>query len=212
MATIGILLFSTWLIGSGFSSRKFKLRSTESIKFFVITIITFGSIAFYSLLSYAQPANYKLVNNIRIPLSRCINGSERIIPDVESREKYCFCLAEKITADSSLKNKYKNELQKGQLDKILNELQEEGTFDKIGLENCFSKVEMTWTDNLANSMKANLKSELEGTDFEQTNDIDIYCSCLIKEYRKNPLSKIMEDDFYESELACLLYTSDAADE
>ncbi|WPR76265.1 hypothetical protein [Algoriphagus sp. NG3] len=49
---IGILIMlvlSTWLIGSGFSAGKFKFKSFEFIKFFVISFMTFAIVALFSL-------------------------------------------------------------------------------------------------------------------------------------------------------------------
>lgn len=196
-----ILILSTWLIGSGFSERRLNFKSFEFIKFFVIALITFLTVAFFSLSSYVIPDNFHSINGIKIPMNKCINGSERIIKNEKEREKYCICIAEKITANSSIKEKYQNELEKGQLDNILIELQKEEIFIELGIENCFGNAEVNWTDNLAKSMKSNWIKELKGSEFELTNDVDIYCDCLLNEYRKYPLSKIMEDDFQESELA-----------
>ncbi len=45
-----------------------------------------------------------------------------------------------------------------------------------------------------------MKKELVGTEFEQTNDIEKYCGCMTDEYKKYPISQIMEVGFKESEL------------
>ncbi len=201
LAILVMLVLSTWLIGSGFSNRKFRLKSFSFIKFFIISLGIFLLVAMFSLSSYVVPGNFKSINGINIPLNKCIIGSELIIPDKAEREKYCLCLADKITADSSLIDEYRNELENGQLDKIFKELQKDEKIAGLGFENCFSATEVKWTNNLANSMKSNWIKELEGTDFEQTKDIEAYCECLLNEYRKYPLSEILEDDFQESELA-----------
>jgi hypothetical protein len=49
-------------------------------------------------------------------------------------------------------------------------------------------------------MKENWKKELNGTEFEETNNIEDYCDCLINEYKNHPLNKIVEDGFNESEI------------
>ena len=115
-----------------------------------------------------------------------------MISNKNERKEYCLCLAEKITSNSSLVNKYQNELENGRIDDILLELQNNELFIELDLESCFFGVEVKWTDNLTESMKENWKKELYETEFEETNNIDKYCDCLINQYRKYPLSKITE--------------------
>ena len=79
-------------------------------------------------------------------------------------------------------------------------MQNPENFIELNLENCFNKVEIKWTDNLIQSMKENWKKELSDTDFEETNNIDEYCDCLINEYKNHPLGKIIEDGFNESKI------------
>ena len=197
---LALVVLCTWLIGSGLRQEKFQFKSLDSLKFFGISLFTFAAAAFFTLSSRAAPDNFVSVNGLRIPINHCVDGSERIIPDKEAREAYCLCLAEKITADSLLRNQYKQELEQGGLGKILMDLQFSESLEELGIEECLPQVEMEWTNNLANSMKAQWKQELKGTDFEQTNDIEVYCDCLITEYRKYPLSQIIEDGFQESKL------------
>jgi hypothetical protein len=200
IAILLIFMLSTWLIGTGFNPVKFSFNSSYGIKYFVVSLVAFLIIAFFSLLSRAKPSNFKLVNGFNIPMNRCIDEGVTIISKEAERMKYCLCLAEKITSDSSLKAKYKEELQKGRLVKIFMNLQEDEKYIELGLEKCYSEVEMKWTKNIINSMKANFKKELEGTDFEQTNDTEVYCNCLINEFQKHPLGKIIANEFQESEL------------
>ena len=198
---IPILLFlflSTWLIGSGFSRRKLKFKSFEFLKFFIISFVSFAFFAFISLGSKIIPSNFVEIDGIKVPLGKCIDGNRRIIPDEKEREEYCKCFAEKVLNDSTLKSKYKTKLENDDFLKVIAEIQKSQIFLELGFENCMKSVKIEWTNNLANSMKENWKKQLIGTEFEQTNDIDKYCGCLIKEYRKYPLNKIMEDGFSES--------------
>lgn len=204
VAIIGMLILSTWLIGSGLSQRKFSIKSFEAIKFFIISLVTFSFVAFFTLASYVVPDDFMSINGVNIPMNKCINGSERIIEDEAERKEYCLCLAEKITSDSFLKDKYRDELKKGKLGDIFIELQKEEKFVELGLEDCYGKIEITWTDNVASTLKSNWIDELQGTDFAQTNDVEIYCECLLSEYRKHPLSKIMEENFQESDLGIVI--------
>lgn len=199
----GFLLLATWLIGSGFSPVKFSFKSFEFIKFFILSFVFFITVAFFTLLSYAKPDNFKTVNGISIPMNKCIDGSRRMIPNKEERIDYCLCLAEKITTNPVLKNKYKKDLKKGYLTKVFTSIQkeEEKEFTELNLENCLTNIEIKWTNNMANSMIPICVKELEGTEFEQTGNTQTYCECVINEYKKYSFNRIIADDFQESELA-----------
>jgi len=195
------LLLCTWLIGSGFSKREFKFKSFEFLKFFIISFVTFTIVASFSLLSKVVPSDFVEINGLQIPLGDCIDGSRRIIPDEMERENYCKCFIEKITDDPVLKSKYKEKLKNNEAASVIKEVQSNPGFIELGIENCLKAVKMKWTDNIANSMKRNWKKELIGTEFEITNDVDKYCDCVIDEYQKFPLDKIMEDEFSQSKEA-----------
>jgi len=196
-----MLTLSTWLIGSGFSVRKFQFKSFEFLKFFIISFVTFAFVAFFNLGANLAPTHILEINGLKVPLGKCIEGNRRIIPDEKEREEYCKCFIEKITNDTQLKSKYQEQLETNKVNEVFEEIQESPKFQDLGIEDCMTSVQMKWSDNLANSMKQNWKMELSGTEFENTNDIDKYCDCLIEEYRQFPLDEIMEDDFAESQKA-----------
>ncbi len=196
-----MLTFSTWLIASGFSVRKFKFKSFEFVKFFIISFVTFAIVAIFSLGSKVVPSNFVEINGLKIPLGKCIDGNRRIIPNEKEREEYCKCFIEKITNEPELKSKYQKKLENDKVNDVFKEIQSSPKFLELGIEDCMSSIKMKWTDNIANSMKRNWKKELVGTEFETTNDIEKYCDCLVDEYRKFPLDKIMEDGFAESKEA-----------
>ena len=195
------LFLSTWLIGSGFSSGKFKIKSFEFVKFFIISLVTFATAAIFSLGSKTSPSNYITINGFKVPIGECIKGNRKIIPDEKERNEFCTCYAQKILNDPDLKLMYGTRLQNNDFTKVIKEIQESPTFLELGFENCLKSVTMEWTDKLANSMKESWEKQLTGTEFEQTNDIDQYCNCILKEYRKYPLSEIMKDEFSESSKA-----------
>lgn len=196
-----LLILCTWLIGSGFSTRKLKFKSFEFLKFFIITFVAFATVAIFSLGSKILPSNFTVINGIKIPLGKCIDGNRRIIPDEKEREEYCKCFIEKITNDSELKLKYQKKLENDNVNDVFKEIQSSPKFLELGIENCMTSIKVKWTDNIANSLKRNWKKELVGTEFENTNYIDEYCDCLANEYRKFPLNKIMEDGFTEGKEA-----------
>lgn len=198
---ITILLFlilCTWLIGSGFSSRKLKFKSFEFVKFFILSFVTFAAVAIFSMFSKVVPSDFVEINGLKIPLGDCIDGNRRIIPDQQEREEYCKCFIEKITNDPELKLKYQEKLENNKANEVFEEIQSNSKFLELGIEDCVTRTKMQWTDNIANTMEKGLKEELVGSEFKNTNNIDEYCSCLIKNYRQLPLDKVVEDDFLES--------------
>ena len=201
IGTLAMLLLTTWLIGSEFSVRKFRFKSFEAIKFFIISFVTFGIIVIFHLGSTLAPIRFFETNGLKVPLGKCVDGNKNYIPDEKERMEYCKCLIEKITADPELKFKHQDKLENDQFISVFNEIQNSSKFMELGIEDCISSINIKWTDNIANSMKQNLKNELVGTEFEETNYIDQYCDCLIKEYRKFPMDKIFEEGFTEGEVA-----------
>lgn len=200
---IAVLLFlflCTWLIGSGFSKRKLEFKSFEFLKFFIITFVAFALISFFSLISSVVPKDFVEINGVKIPLSVCMNDSRKIILDQNERKDYCLCIAEKITSDSILKTEYKKDLENGKLNDVFMELQKNNEPIILDLENCVINIGIKWTDNLANSFRTVIKNDIEGTEFEETNNIDDYCDCLTSEYRKLPYNTIFKDGFNESEI------------
>ena len=192
------LLLCAWLIGSAFS--KGKLKPLNYLKFFVITLVGFGVISFLSLSAAIMPKNIVEVNGLKVPLDACIEGSKRIIPNKEERKEYCLCLADKITSDSTRREKYKEQLESGRMDKVLKDLKASENFLELGIDACIKTTDLEWTDNLVKSVKENWLDQLEGTEFEETNNLEEYCDCMINEYKKYSTDKILEDGFSESEL------------
>jgi hypothetical protein len=194
-----VLLLSAWLIGSGFSKESFKIKSLEYLKFYVVSFLLFGLVVtFRSSLYKPSPVTVEF-NHIKIPIGEFMDGSRRIVPDLEQRKTYCSCVVEKLANSEEVSKKYRAELESGEIDKIFAAIKTEEFFFNLNMESCFNSVQVQWTDNLANSMKATLKTQLSGTEFERTNNLDVYCNCLIEEYKKYPFSEIGKDDFKNSQ-------------
>ena len=200
MCLLSILL-ATWLIGSGFTLKKFKFKSFNFIKFLIISIITFLLSAFFNLGTDKTPTNIVKINGLEIPLGDCLTGNKNIIPELAKRKEYCNCLVEKITNQPELKQKFKIELENNKILDVLKEVYSNPDYTFLNVEDCMNSIDMNWTDQLANSMKSNWKQQLKETEFEQTNNVEIYCDCLNEEYRKFPLSDVMKDEFMESPVA-----------
>jgi hypothetical protein len=194
-----VLILCALLIGSSFSKTKFEIKSLLFLKYFGISFIVFFLVAYIKLMSYAIPDDFVIINDIKIPLNKCIDGSIRIIPNEKDRIEYCTCLAEKLTSEATIKQEYKAEFEKGRLDYVMLKTQHKELFFNLGIENCMNSIKFVFTESLGNSLKKNWKRELEGTAFEISNDLDNYCDCLITEYRKLPSGKIMKEGFLESE-------------
>lgn len=190
------LLLSTWLIGSGFSRDRFALRSVEFLRYFAISFAVFALVAVFKVVAKGTPGQYVTINGLRIPVKRCMDGNSRIIPDEKSREAYCVCAFEKITNNPALKQKYKARLEDNKTTEVLQELEPE--FGTLGIKDCLLTSGIAWTEPISDAMVRSWKKELTGTEFEQTNDVNKYCDCLIKEYRKYPLHEVAAEGFGES--------------
>jgi len=68
---------------------------------------------------------------------------------------------------------------------------------QYGFDQCMQSVKMEWTDVVEKSMKKSCEKELVGTEFEQTNDIESYCSCLVEGYKAFPLNQLNYEGFNE---------------
>jgi len=201
---VGVFLmvaFSIWLIASAFSKRKYHLKPMHVIITTLVSIVTFAIVVLFSLSSEVTPRHFILVNGIRVPLGKCIDGNVRIIPDLKERETFCECFVEKIINDPELKLKYQGQLEHNKIDKVFNEIETNPKFSELGIENCITSVKIEWTDELAHGMKKSWIKELSETEFEEYNDVNKYCDCILEEYRKYPFEKVMEDGFNESKLA-----------
>ena len=201
LACFVFLIFCTWLLGGSLSKRKLKLKSLDYLKYLIISLVTFSFVAFISLISQNIPTNIVEINGFKIAIDDIDKGSRNLFPNDEEREEYCLCIAEKLAYCEEITTKYKNELEHGYLDKVITEVQNEDFFLELGIEDCMLNSNMEWTDNFADSMVKTWKDELVGSDFENTNNVDVYCNCMIELYRQQSLSFILSDEFMESEFA-----------
>lgn len=199
------IVLSSWLIGTGFSKRKLKFKSFQFLKFAIISIVIFLFSVYINLMKEIIPTDFKIVNGIKIPMSKCVKGSVNIIPDKEKRIEFCNCLAEKITKSEELKIKYKSELENGRLGEIFKEIQNDEKYIELDILNCLNTNSMVWTNNLVKTMKNQIKKNFIGTEYEKTNNIDMFSDCLITEYRKIPLKEVLEDGFYDSTKGLIIF-------
>lgn len=190
-------MFCTWLIGSGFSKRKLKFKTFEFLKFFSISFVTFGLSAFINIGAARVPSNFVTINGIDIPLGECMAGNGRLIPDFEERMEYCSCFVEKVIEDPVLNSQYQDDLVNNKFHLVFKKIQMDDVLLQYGFDQCMQSVKMEWTDVVEKSMKKSCEKELVGTGFEQTNDIESYCSCLVEGYKAFPLNQLNDEGFNE---------------
>lgn len=192
-----IVLLAAWLIGSSFSEQKLKFKSLAFLKYVAISLALFALFAMFSLAKKEAPSDFVMIHGIKVPMGKCIEGNRKIIPDIAERRTYCTCFAEKVLNDAALRSKYGEQLADDNFLEVISAIQKTPAFAEIGFEKCIQSVKMIWTAKIAQSIKNTWKKELAGTEFESTHNIDVYCDCMIREYRKYPLHKAMEDEFLE---------------
>ena len=198
-----MLLLSTWLIADGIS----KLRNKPlNRKTFLLTLLLSSSVFAVTLLIGSNlrsmiKENTVEIQGIKVYLLECVNGNRRMIKEVEDRRNYCSCIAEKIIERPIWRSQYQEQLRKGEFDFIIREIQND--FDNpIELEDfensvrgCLESLPVQWSDGVARGMKNRWLRDIEGTDFEQTNDAVKYCDCLIDGLQQFPLDSVRSVSF-----------------
>lgn len=200
IGSILVLALCTWLIGSSFRKKSDETVLFTYSKYFVISFFVFSFVALESIITYEPPEEYVRINGVTISVGKFIYGNRTFIPDINERKKYSLCIVEKLANSEDVMTEYKKELENGEFGKIINGIKHEDFFLDLNLQNCFDSINVIWTDELANSIKKGLKHQLTGSDFDQTNDIEKYCDCFIKEYRKYPFKVIVSEGTYETEI------------
>lgn len=199
-----LMILCTWLIAGAFPrQQKLKIKSLEFVKFYLGSLIIVALVSIISLASYRAPIELIKINGIDVSIGECIKGSKKIVPDEDERREYCTCMAKKLANSEEIVSKYKSELQRGKIDKILTAIEKNGLFDSSDIQNCLDSksLDMDWTSSLVNRLRNNWIEELRNTEFDVTNHIDKYCDCILKEYQKYPVNEVLTDEFNNSELA-----------
>ena len=200
---IGCLImisFSAWLIGSGLSKDKFEIRSARFLKYIFISAAGFLLFAFMGLKSFKPEPEIITANGVKVNIGEFMNGSKNIIPDENERRVYCTCVVNKLTSDSKITSRFSAELLNGNIDRILITLNADPDFNTLNLGECMGSVKnFQWTEAFEKSARENLYEQAKNSDQAKTNNIDVYCDCLIDEYKKLPLSEISAPGFYESQ-------------
>jgi hypothetical protein len=198
---LALIFLGAWLIGSGISKSKLKIKSGTFVGYYIGSVLLFVLMVFVGLINYKYPADYIVANNIKVPLGRCIQGNRKAIPDTTERKRYCSCIAEKLANSQEYNTTYRKELEAGTLDKIINDSTVQASIANY-ISGCFTSLSnLQWTDEVEKSFRSSLMKELNTGDFPQNYNVEAYCDCIINEYKKYPLNTIMKQDFTESDLS-----------
>jgi len=197
-----MLLFSTWLIGSGISKEKLRITSWKYLKYFCATFVIFLLFAFISIVTFRFEPEIVTVNGINVDIAEFMNGSKKTIPDENQRRKYCVCVVTKLTADKDIAQKYRVEFERGKFSNVIMNILSGPDVHKYGLQECMGPIsDIQWTEDFEKGLRANLTKQLTDLKISATNNLNEYCDCLVDEYKKIPISELTSPEFPRSQKA-----------
>lgn len=195
-----MILVVGWLFGSSLSQTQFEIRSFQFTKYIFLSLLGFLLFAFFGLITFKYEPEIITANGIKVNIAEFMNGSKNIIPDENERRDYCTCVVNKLTGDSKIVTNFSAELLNGKIDKIITFLNSSPDFYELKLNECMSSVKnFHWTETVEKSARENIYKQVKNSELSKTNNIDMYCDCLILEYKKLPLSEISNVEFYQSQ-------------
>lgn len=170
------------------------------MKYFAICLVAFLILAFVNLIAYKEKPEIITVNGINIDIAEMMNGSKKIIPDEEQRREFCICIVTKLTNDKDISEHYSEEIKSGKIDEIILGLKSENKFSTLNLEECFSSnTNMNWTTLMEENIKKDILENLRKSSYAKTNDLDKFCDCLIREYKKLSAKELSSEEFANSQ-------------
>lgn len=200
LGSLLILILIAWLFGSSISKDKLKLKSWNFLKYYLISFFAFLIVAFFNMGSYKAPKENVEYNGINISIGEFYTMTKRMYPNDEERKAYVLCVVSKLAYSEEIVKIYRTELETGKINKIFQELQGQAILEEIGLKDCIGDMVINWSASTEKQFVRSMKDELYGTEFEETNDIEEYCNCIMKEFKKFPLSEVSSDEFQIGEL------------
>ncbi|NCU06034.1 MAG: hypothetical protein GXC73_18880 [Chitinophagaceae bacterium] len=199
-AVLLMLILCAWLLGSGIAKQKIRLLSWPFLSYFAIAVALFVCFAFMSLVTFKMPADIVKVNGIDVNIAEFMNGSKRIVPDEKQRRAYCICVVTKLTADKELAEKHRREFETGKFSEVIINIQNNPDGDNYNLQECAGTIaDVEWTPAFEQGARRTLMKQLTDLQKSSTNNLDIYCDCLINEYKKVPIAELTSDGFGISE-------------
>jgi len=176
-----MLAFCAWLIGSGLSKEKLKIKSVQFAKYYGLSFLIFLLVAFISLITFRFEPDIIKVNGVDVDIAEFMNGTKKIIPDESQRRDYCICVVSKLTEDKDLVNKYKHDFEIGKFSKVIIDIQTGYSADNYYLNACLTSLTgLQWTPEFEKGMRASLKNQIRQLDISKTNDTTTYCDCLME--------------------------------
>jgi|GEM_PF-6071057 hypothetical protein len=138
VVVIPFIVIAAWLIGSGIYLFNLSFKSAELVKIFLLTFIPFLLLTYFFLAKNKLKKEIVTFNNININIGDCIEGTRNIIPDLSDRKITCSCLAEKIAYEEDRNPKYKDQLQAGKIDLIIESIKKDDIYFFEDLQTCFT--------------------------------------------------------------------------
>lgn len=147
-----------------------------------------GICFFLSLLALSCKPKYDKANmvtvdkGVELPIDACVEANAKIFGNSVDVPAFCKCLLPKLYA------KYKDDPHKFKLlrEGRFDQLAEAGVAEVTGFyDACMtlsmkdSTTRITITPRMAERIKQGIKDSFAGTGFEETNDIEAYCDCII---------------------------------
>lgn len=133
-----------------------------------------------SLLGLGKPPRQILtVNGLKIPLDGCVEGAVRMVNKTAERIALCTCWATTLANDSSVSKSYKHELEKGQLDQVIERLQRDPSSDLTRLSACMANsTGIRWTDPMLDRVKTECLTRMKHDGSDAEYDAEKFCDCL----------------------------------
>ena len=136
IAVLLTLLLCTWLIGSGISKEKLKIKSWQFLKYFGVTVIIFIFFSFMNMATFKFEPEIVKVNGIDVDIAEFMNGTKKIVPDENQRREYCICVVTKLTADKEIVKKHQAEFESGKFSRVITTIQAGPNADQYNLQEC----------------------------------------------------------------------------
>jgi hypothetical protein len=200
--TLLMLVLCAWLIGSGVSNEKLKIKSWKFAGYYGASFAIFLLVAFLSIFTHKFDPEIVKVNGIDVDIAEFMNGTKRIVADETERKAYCVCIVTKLTANKEIAEKYRPEFESGKFSKVLEEVQMSPTASEYKLNECLNSLSnVEWTPAFEKGARANMLKQLTELGVDSTNNINKYCDCLIEAYKKIPIQELSSSNFQQSKIA-----------
>ena len=133
-----------------------------------------------NVLGLGKPPQHTIsVNGLKIPLDACVQGAARMFDEKSERIAFCTCLATKLASDQEVAVTYKKQLERGQMDKVVESLTQSSTFDVSMLAECMSNTESAhWTDVMLARFKDECLVRMQRDGSDSSRDVEAFCTCL----------------------------------